>query len=57
MKTTPPPSMQSQSFQAWRETIAEELNATRERIASLELTTAIWRSNNPRRDRCERSWA
>jgi hypothetical protein len=56
MKTTPP-SMQSQSFQAWRETIAEELNATRERIASLELTTAIWRSNNPRRDRCERSWA
>jgi len=56
MKTTYPP-LQSQSFQVWRETISEELAATRERIASLELTTALWRNSNPRRDRCERSWA
>jgi hypothetical protein len=56
MKTTYPP-LRSQSFQTWRETIAEERRTTTERIAMLELTTAMWRSNNPRRDRCERSWA
>ena len=56
MTTTYPP-LRSQSFQVWRETIREELAATREHIAALEMTTAIWRNENPRRERCERSWA
>ena len=56
MKTTYPP-LRAQNYQTWRETISEELRNTTERIASLELTTAMWRNTNPRRDRCERSWA
>ena len=56
MKTTLPP-LQSQNLQTWRQTITQELNATREHIASLELTTAIWRNENPRQERCSRSWA
>jgi len=56
MKTTLPP-FQSQNVQTWRETITNELNATREHIALLELTTAIWRNENPRIGRCFHSWS
>jgi hypothetical protein len=55
-RTTYPP-LRAQSWATWRQTITEELNQTREHIAALEVTTALWRAENPRRDRCERSWA
>jgi hypothetical protein len=55
-RTTYPP-LRAQSWATWRQTITEELNQTREHIAALEVTTALWRSDNPRRERCERSWA
>jgi len=56
MKTTHPP-LRSQSWAIWQQTIQDELAATRDHIASLEVTTALWRNNNPRPERCSRSWA
>ena len=57
MTRTITPPLRAQSYEIWLRTIREELEATRQHIAALEVTTAAWRNELPRVGRCERSWA
>jgi hypothetical protein len=48
--------MEAELWKAWMNEIHEELKLVRINIAKRENELANFRNNNPRRERCERSW-